>query len=489
MNVKTLEHALHKENLITRSVLDDIDITSITYDSREVISGCLFICKGATFKKDYLLSAIEKGAVVYLAQTDYGVCIPGLIVSDIRKAMAVITSCFYGYPAESLDILGITGTKGKTTVAFLTRAMLRSGNQSYGILSSVLTDTGITNQPSHLTTPESPDLQRMFAEMRSVNLTGAVMEVSSQGLAYDRVYGVKYAASVFLNIGQDHISPIEHRTFQEYFDAKKRIFSLSDSIYINCDDEHAAEMLESAKTYQCIIRTFGFSSQADIRAYNLRRDGNLTKFRVKCKEFDRQFTLPMIGAFNVYNALASICLCLGRITPTEMVKGMRHATVPGRMEVVQDKGLTVIVDYAHNKMSLETLLTDLRNEYVGRRIVCLFGCPGGKAYLRRADMGEVAGRLADYTIITADDPDREEVAHICREIAEHVDSVGGRYEIITDRAKAVQRAILDAGEEDIIVLAGKGVELHQKVDGVYQDYPGDLPLAKKFLRIRKTPQK
>ena len=488
MNVKILEHALHKENLLTQSELNDMGITSITYDSRKVAPGCLFICKGAAFKREYLLSAIEKGAVAYLSQTDYDVCIPGLIVSDIRKAMAVITACFYGNPAESLDILGITGTKGKTTVAFLTRAMLRAGNQNYGMLSSVLTDTGASSLPSHLTTPESPDLQCMFGEMRDFGLPGAIMEVSSQGLAYDRVYGVKYAASVFLNIGQDHISPIEHRTFEEYFDAKKRIFALSDCAYINCDDEYAPEMMESAMTCRCKIRTFGFSSQADIRAYDLYRDGNLTKFRVKCKEFDRQFTLPMIGAFNVYNALASICLCMGRITPTEMVKGMRHAVVPGRMEVLQGDGLTVIVDYAHNKMSLETLLSDLRKEYVGQRIVCLFGCPGGKAYLRRADMGEVAGRLADYTIITADDPDREDVSEICHEIAEHINDANGKYEIVTDRIEAVKTAILDAREGDVIVLAGKGVELHQKVDGSYQDYPGDLPLAKKFLRIRMTPQ-
>ena len=488
MNVKILEHALHKENLLLLSVSNNIAITSITYDSRKVAPGCLFICKGAAFKEEYLMSAIENGAVAYLSQTSYDVCIPGLIVSDIRKAMAIVTACFYNNPADSLDILGVTGTKGKTTVAFLTRAMLRAGNQNYGMLSSVLTDTGISNQPSHLTTPESPDLQYMFGEMRDCGLPGAVMEVSSQGLAYDRVYGIKYAASAFLNIGQDHISPIEHKTFEEYFDAKKRIFALSDYVFINCDDEHAAEMLESAKACQCKIRTFGFSANADVRAYHLQRVGNLTKFRVKCREFDRQFTLPMIGAFNVYNALASICLCLGRITPANMVKGMRQAVVPGRMEVLQRKGLTVIVDYAHNKLSLETLLSDLRKEYIGQRIVCLFGCPGGKAYLRRADMGEVAGRLANYTIITADDPDREDVGQICLEIAKHIDEANGCYEIVTDRVEAVKKAILDAQEGDVIVLAGKGVELHQKVDGLYQDYPGDLPLAKKFMRMRKTPR-
>lgn len=485
MNSKILEHALHMENLIQCKLSADMEITSITYDSRQVRPGCLFICKGAAFKEEYLISAIKGGAVAYLSQVKYDVPIDGLIVTDIRKAMAIATACFYSYPASSLDVLGITGTKGKTTAAFITRTLLDAGNQHYGMLSSVLTDTGVSSKPSHLTTPESPDLQKMLGEIRDSRLTGVVMEVSSQGLAYDRVFGIRFAASVFLNIGQDHISPIEHKTFNEYFEAKKRIFSVSESVYINCDDEYAKEMLQSAKTCQCNIRTFGFSPDADIRAYDLKRTGELTKFRVKCTEFDRQFTLPMLGSFNVYNALAAICLCLGRISPSDMVKGMRRAIVPGRMEVIHERGLTVIVDYAHNKLSLETLLSDLRHEYPDRRIVCVFGCPGGKAYLRRADMGDVSGRLADYTILSADDPDYEDVVQISQEIAAHISAVGGSYEMIPDRTHAVEKAILEAHDGDLIVLAGKGIETHQRVRGSYEEYPGDLSLAKKFLKIRK----
>lgn len=485
MNSKILEHALHMENLIRCKLSADIEITSITYDSRQVRPGCLFICKGAAFKEEYLISAIKGGAVAYLSQVKYNVPVDGLIVTDIRKAMAITAACFYGCPASSLDVLGITGTKGKTTAAFITRTLLDAGNQHYGMLSSVLTDTGVSSKPSHLTTPESPDLQQMLGDIRDFRLRGVVMEVSSQGLAYDRVFGIKFAASVFLNIGQDHISPIEHNSFEEYFEAKKRIFSVSECVYVNCDDEHAAEMLEYAAAYQCNVRTFGFSSDADVRAYDIKRDGKFTKFRVKCKEFDRQFALPMLGSFNVYNALAAICLCLGRISPTDMVKGMRRVIVPGRMEVINKKGLTVIVDYAHNKLSLETLLSDLRREYPDRRVVCVFGCPGGKAYLRRADMGDVAGRLADHTILSADDPDCEDVMQINQEIAAHITAVGGSYEVIPDRTQAVERAILEAYDGDLIVLAGKGAETHQRVRGGYEEYPGDLTLAERFLEIRK----
>ncbi len=485
MNSKILEHALHNENLLIKGLDSDVEITSVTYDSRQVQSGSLFICKGAAFKEEYLTASVENGAAAYLSETQYNAKIGGILVKDIRKAMAVASACFYGYPVEHLDILGITGTKGKTTATFITRALLDAAHKNYGMLSSVLTDTGMTCRESHLTTPESPDLQMMLGQIRDVGLSGAVMEVSSQGLAYDRVYGVKFAASVFLNIGQDHISPIEHKTFEEYFDAKKRIFAMSDRVYINCDDEYAAQMLESAKACQCKTRTFGFSEDADIMAYGLRREGKFTKFRVRCQEFDRQFALPMIGTFNVYNALAAICLCFGRVEPADMVKGMRRAQVPGRMEVIEAKDLTVIVDYAHNKLSLESLLTDMRHEYPGRRIVCVYGCPGGKAFVRRADLGQVSGRLADYTILTADDPDFEDVTQINEEISRHIAAVGGSFESIPDRSEAVKKAILDAAAGDIIILAGKGVELHQKTRGGYAPYDGDLPLSKKYLKMRQ----
>lgn len=485
MNSKLLEHALLDQSLLLNGLNDDMEITSITYDSRQVVPGSLFICKGANFKKEYLISAQERGAVAYLSETKYDIPIGHIHVSDIRKAMAVVSSCFYNNPTETLDLLGITGTKGKTTATFIARSLLNAGNKHYGMLSSILTDTGTECKPSHLTTPESPDLQQMLSEIRDAQMQGAVMEVSSQGLAYDRVYGVKFAASVFLNIGQDHISPIEHKSFEEYFDAKKRIFSVSEHVYINCDDEHAPEMLESARACQCKVRTFGFSEQADIRAYNLICEGKYTKFRVCCQEFDRQFILPMLGTFNVYNALAAICLCLGRIKPADMVKGMRRAKVPGRMEIIEKKDITVIVDYAHNQLSLESLLTDMRRQYPGRRIVCVFGCPGGKAFVRRADMGQVAARLADYTILTADDPDFEDVTQINEEIGKHLIAAGACFESISDRSHAIEKAILNAKPNDIIILAGKGAEEHQKTRGEYVSYEGDLALSKKYLNIKK----
>lgn len=484
MNSKNIEHALYMENLLAGGLEKDVEITSVTYDSRQVTSGCLFICKGQAFKKEYLISAIEHGAVVYISEINYGVSAPCILVTDIRKAMAVATACFYGNPSHDMQVIGITGTKGKTTTAFITRALLSASGKRFGLISSVMTDTGRTCEESHLTTPESPDLQKMLYEMREEKLSGVVMEVSSQGLAYDRVMGVKFASSAFLNIGQDHISPIEHKTFEEYFDAKKRIFSLSERVCINLDDEFSKDMISAAQMQSCDIVTFGFSEDADVRAYDLKRKGDCTVFRVRSASFDRQFVLPLIGAFNVYNALAAICLCMNIMSVDDMIKGMKAVRVPGRMEVIQKKDITVIVDYAHNKLSFESLFSDMRKEYPGRRLISVYGCPGGKAYLRRTDLGEVSGKLADHTILTAEDPNFEDVEQINKEIGEHIYSVGGTYDSIPDREQAIKAAILQAKAGDVIIITGKGEETYQKVNGVYESFEGDIPLSEKYLAQR-----
>lgn len=484
MNSKNIEHALYMENLLVPGEIKGVDITSVTYDSRQVQPNSLFICKGQAFKEEYLLSAIKRGAVAYLSDKKYDVSIPGIIVTDIRKAMAVATACFYGNPSHDMQVIGITGTKGKTTTAFITRALLSSSNKRFGLISSIMTDTGRTCEESHLTTPESPDLQKMLNEMREERLSGVVMEVSSQGLAYDRVLGVKFASSAFLNIGQDHISPIEHKTFEEYFEAKKRIFELSERVCINIDDEFSEDMLAAARSQSCKIVTFGFSEYADVQAYDLKRKGNCTAFRVRCAEFDRQFTLPLIGAFNVYNALAAICLCMNVMSVDDMVAGMKTVRVPGRMEVIQKKDITVIVDYAHNKLSFESLFSDMRREYPGRRLISVYGCPGGKAYLRRTDLGEVSGRLADHTILTAEDPNFEDVEQINREVGEHILSVGGTFDSIPNRKQAIETAILQAQPGDVIIITGKGEETYQKVNGIYEPFEGDIPLSEKYLALR-----
>lgn len=488
MRISDLESMLMTEGLLVKPTGTDCAVSGVTYNSKAASKGGLFICKGAAFKREYLLEAVDRGAACYLADKDYDVLIPGVIVTDIRKAMALCACMFFGHPSKKLDLIGITGTKGKTTVSYMTKAVLQQAGRGYGLLSSIANDTGRRCEEAHLTTPESLDLQSMLDEMVRSGLVGGVMEVSSQGLQYDRVYGTVFSTGVFLNIGEDHISPIEHRDFDEYFSAKKRIFAYTDDAVINADDGCADEIIETARGNGCGIRTYGIRRDADVVAYNISREGRYTAFSVRTREFDRRFQIPLLGAFNVYNALAAICICMDRVDVQFMQKGLKKVHVPGRMEVFGDGEITVIIDYAHNKMSFETLFQSLRDEFPGHRLVSVYGCPGGKAFLRRKDLGTVSGRMADLSILTAEDPGYEDVDAISEEIAGHVKAAGGKAVSIADRAEAVERAIMDARAGDVIVITGKGDEPFQKCRGKYEPYDGDIVLTKRFLKAKAKKQ-
>lgn len=484
MTVQTITQALRQQGILISSEADSLEIQSIGYDSRSAEPGMLFLCKGAAFKPEYLLKAAERGAVCYLADQRYPTDLPAILVSNLRRALAVASAAFYENPAQSLDLLGITGTKGKTTTAFLTRAILRASGETYGLLSSVLTDTGFEEREAHLTTPEAPDLQRMLAEIRDGGAKGAVLEVSSQGLATERVWGVNFARAAFLNIGQDHISPIEHKDFADYFGAKKKICEHAPEVLVNLDAPFSEEFMEHARQCGCRVVTFGQDERAEIRAINLSSSPAGSRFTVVCPEFEQTFELPLLGAFNVSNALAAIGLCRGRVAPAQMALALKSASVPGRMVVLNGVDITVIVDYAHNKMSFETLFGDLRREFPGRRLISIFGCPGGKAFLRRKDLAEAAGQLTDHIVLTAEDPNFDDVDEINEQISSYIRPTGTSYESIPDRAEAVLRTISTARPGDVIVITGKGEETYQKVAGEYLPFEGDIPLSQRALAQR-----
>ncbi len=475
---------LNEKSLMLSSVSDDIEITNISYNSKNVLKGCLFICKGITFKKDYLTDAIKKGAAVYLSEIDYGVEIPCIKVSDIRKAMAIASAVFYDNPADKLKIIGVTGTKGKTTTAFMVKSIFDASEVPCGLMTTVRVETGKSVTPSTMTTPESPDLQKGLCEMVDSGYKYAVMEISSQGLQYDRIYGVNLAAGAFVNIGLDHISPVEHKDFKEYFDAKKKIFKHTNKAVICNDDEHTSEMIASAKENGCEILTYGFDDSADIYAYNLKKDGVVTKYTVKTPLWTADFTLPMLGTFNVYNSLAAIGLCMDHFTVAQLQKGIEAMKIPGRMNVFTDGEITVIVDYAHNRMSFETLFNSLRKEFPDKKMVSVFGCPGSKALVRRKDLGEATGKLCDFTVLTAEDPNYDDVEEINREVAGYIDKYNGKYISIPDRKSAIEYAVNHATKDDVVVICGKGEEKYQRVNNGYIPYEGDIDLAKYFLENR-----
>lgn len=471
------------KNLIINCTCENMDICGVTYNSKNIKQGYLFVCKGATFKKEYLFSAIEKGAVVYMSEIDYEVSIPCILVSDIRKAMAFCAATFYDNPSDKLKVIGVTGTKGKTTTAFMVKSILDVSKEC-GIMTSVKVETGIRSEASTMTTPESMEMQEMLGEMVLAGKEFAVMEVSSQGLQYDRVLATKITAGAFVNIGIDHISPIEHKDFNEYFDAKKKIFEYVHLAVINYDDENSDEMIEAAKKNGCNIITYGCDPNCDIYAYDIRKEGLTTRYRVKTKDWDEEFVLPMLGVFNVGNSLAAIGLCMEYVSVEDMKKGIAEVQVPGRMNVFTDGKLTVIVDYAHNKLSFETLIASLRKEFPGKRLVSVFGCPGSKALVRRKDMGEASGRLSDFTVLTAEDPNYDDVEEINKEVATYITANGGEYTSIPDRHTAIKETVLNADNNDVILILGKGEETYQRVNNSYIPYEGDIALAQLYLNKR-----
>lgn len=468
----------------------ELTVNLVSCDSQNVVPGTLFICKGAHFKQQYLTDALNKGAVAYIAAQPYeGVHAPCIQVNDVRHAMALLADFYYDHPSHKLNVVGITGTKGKSSTSYYLKYifdeyMTASGGQESGVLGSIDTYDGVERFESHLTTPEPLDLERHFANAVSAGLDYMTMEVSSQALKYERVYGVKFAAACFLNIGYDHISPIEHPDFEDYFQSKLKIFSQSAVGCVNLDSERADQVLSAAKACPRVITFSRKDPSADVFADQIRKSGNDILFRVKTRRYLRQFRLTMPGLFNVDNALAAIAVCEALGIPEQHIYvGLQKARVPGRMEIYTNSNdkVIAIVDYAHNRLSFEKLFDSVRTEYPDRRIVSVFGCPGKKALDRRHDLGEIAGRYSDLVVLTEEDSGEEDTESICREIALHVEAQGCQYSIQPDRGEAIRQAILGCEEPSVVLITGKGAETRQKRGVEYIDCPSDVEYTKDYL--------
>ena len=502
-----MEHTLHTlsdyidllegRGLLAAPIPGSLDRTApvalVSYDSREVVPGTLFLCKGAHFKAEFLQMAKDKGAMAYVSLTPYPeVDLPCILVSDMRLTIAPLADLFYDHPSGKLKVIGITGTKGKSSTTYYLKYILDEymegeGKPASGVVSSIDTYDGVERFESHLTTPEPLDLQRHFANGVSTGMEYLTMEVSSQALKYHRSLCTDFAAACFLNIGQDHISPIEHPDFEDYFTSKLRIFAQARICCVNLDCDHADRVLEAARASGKPVYTFSQKNEeADVYASQVRKRGNDILFRVKTRRFLREFRLTMPGLFNVENALAAITVCEGLNIPERYIYvGLMKARVPGRMEVYSnaDETVTAIVDYAHNRMSFETLFRSVRAEYPGRRIVTVFGCPGKKALDRRKDLGEVSGQYSDLVVLTEEDSGEEDTETICREVAQHVAAQGCEYSIEPNRGEAIRQAILGCdGRPTVLLITGKGAETRQKRGSQYIDTPSDVDYVHSFLQ-------
>lgn len=463
----------------------DLDIKYISYDSRDIKKDTLFICKGKGFNEKYLIDAIERGVVAYISEVSYREIeerykVKGFIVEDIREAMPIIANTFYNHPSDYLNIISITGTKGKSTTSFYMKSVLDEWQGcETGIISSIETYNGAERFESHITTPEAMELIRHLRTMVDNDIKYLTLEVSSQALKYQRVAGMNFDIGIFTNISEDHISPNEHRDFNDYFNSKLKIFEQSKYAVINLDSDHSEIILERAKNKI----TYSLKREdATFFTTNLRKEGHDVHFSVKSNTpYDGDYILTMPGFFNVENALAVICASSILKIPREIVReGLRKAKSQGRMEIFssRDKNIIAIVDYAHNKLSFEKLFSSMKEEYPGYSITAIFGTTGGKAFNRRKEMGEVAGIYCDKVYLTADDPGPEEVVKICEDIAIYLSSP---YEIIEDREEAIRKAFNDAKGKSLILVIGKGEETAQKVKGELVPYPSDLKIVKEIM--------
>lgn len=463
-------------------------VAAVTCDSRAAVPGSLFICKGAAFKKKYLAQALDRGAFAYVGETDYGMA-PCIKVTDIRAAMGLIADLCWGHPSGQVKVIGLTGTKGKTTTAYFLKSILDAWRAGRGLppaalLSSIVTDDGTLRAPAVLTTPEPLDLQRHLWNAAGAGCGYVVMEASSQALKYGRMTGVDLAVGAFLNLGEDHISPKEHPTAEDYFQSKLKIFDHAAHAVVNLDGARSGEVLSAARRCQRVVTYSLNDPAAALYASRLARGGKGTSLSVVKNGREEDVFVPLSGSFNASNALCAMAVCELLDVPAEFVRaGLERCSVPGRMETYEKDGRTVIVDYAHNGMALEALLTEVRKGFPGAEVTAVFGCVGDKALDRREGMGRAAGRYADRIILTEDDPGGEDVTAICREVGGYVTAAGGTFTILPDREEAVKTAIETAHTPAVIVLAGKGAEQAQKRRNGPEPCVPDGLLAKKYLGL------
>lgn len=448
----------------------EAEVTGVSYDSREVKPGHLFVCvEGFNWDgHDFAEQALQNGARVLMVQREIPVAGPGVTVirvKDSRKAMAAVGHVFYDFPSQKLKVIGVTGTNGKTTTTYLIKSVLESAGHSVGLMGTIAIRIGDKEIPALRTTPESLDLHRLFAEMVEDGIEYAVMEVSSHSLDLDRVGYVDFDYGIFTNLTRDHLD--FHGNMKNYLDAKIKLFKSTDKFnVINADDPSSDTILERIKNSPTPAVTYGIKTRADFSARDIQLDPTGVKYNLAWKGKNIPIEVRIPGIISVYNSLAAAAalLCEG-ISPEHVQRGLKEVEgVRGRSETIDTgKGFSVIIDYAHTPDGLENILSTIRG-YAKGRIITLFGCGGNRDREKRPMMGEIAGRLSDFVIITSDNPRKEEPHQIIDEILPGVEKTGCSYICIVDRREAIEYALEMAGKDDIVVLAGKGHETYQELE-------------------------
>ena len=453
----------------------DMEISDIIYDSRKIVKDCVFVCMvGANFDgHDFIEKAVEQGAAAVVVNRDVEITgITVIKVYDTRKALALMSGEYFGRPADHLKTIGITGTKGKTTTAFMIKAILEKANIKTGIIGTIGIIIGDEITKTSNTTPESYELHKAMKKMIDKGCKCAVMEVSSQALKLYRTYGINFDYGMFTNLSHDHIGGVEHATMEEYIECKSRLFSQCKVGIVNADDKVTPVIIQNNTCEK--IETFGFCNSAELKAKNEHLISDFGYIGVHFETegaMDMSLNVDIPGKFNVYNALCAIAVCRHfGVSEKDIYDGLNEVKVKGRVETVKVNGnYTLLIDYAHNAMSMENVLETLR-EYKPNRLITLFGAGGNRSKDRRYEMGEISGKMSDLSVITEDNSRNEDVMDIIADIEKGLAKTDGKYIVIPDRTDAIRYCIENAQDGDIIVLAGKGHEDYQEKNGIRIHY-------------------
>ena len=458
----------------------EIEIKGLESNSKNIKEGYLFVAiKG--FSVDghkYIESAIANGATAVMVQEDCDlktIKIPEnvtiVMAKDTREALAITANNFYDEPSKKFKLIGVTGTKGKTTTTYMIKEILEKAGKNVGLIGTIATYiNGKKLKDSDRTTPESLELQRLFSKMVEEKVEVVVMEVSSQSLKLHRVDGCDFDIVLFTNFSEDHISANEHPDMEDYFQSKLKLFKMCKTGIVNTDDLHGAKIPRLFP--ESDITTYGIDNYAKVLAKDITITNSYVDFKVKITDRNERVKTGIPGRFSVYNSLAAICVAQKfGISPEQVKEALLEVRVPGRSELVDNKlEIPIMIDYAHSPESLQNILQAVKS-YTRGRVISVFGCGGDRDKTKRPIMGEISGRIADYTFITSDNPRTEKPEDITAQIEEGIKKTKGKYSVVVDRVEAIKQAIKMANKRDIIVLAGKGHEPYQEING--KKYPFD----------------
>ena len=470
----------------TRLIGADVEISSVEIDSRKVQPGALFFCIPGTNADghDFAPAAAQRGAAALVVERELPLEIPQLLVENAREALAYLAAAFYGNPAKNMRLIGITGTKGKTTVSYLVKSILDSAGVKTGLIGTVSTYIGSEQFPSRLSTPDPIEFHSILRRMDDAGVEVVVMEVTAHALAQCRVAGLAYDVAAFTNFSQDHLDYFG--TMERYLEAKLLLARQAKQMVVNVDDEHLALAVQQGR-FLCPVKTVGIRARADIYAKNIEVDERGCNFLL-C--FHKRFRIPVQlrvpGIFNVYNSLVAAALCNAVGVDQDSIRRGLEAvrTIPGRIELLNTgTPYHVILDYAHSPDALENVLRAVR-QTARARVIALFGCGGDRDREKRPLMGEIGGRLADYVILTSDNPRSEDPYEILASVEEGIKRTDCPYVVIENRREAIREALTIARENDVIVLAGKGHETYQEICGVKHPFDERIVVAELLAQIR-----